>query len=233
MPLRHFPFKHPTFGTSKTPKTSGHWRVSVYYWWYEYLKRNKDYRDTCSKGGAGKCSDLYQHFGDVHSHDFKTWWTKGERGANLFAEPPTPSIQVLSDGQVVGGDQNLVISVPLGLPITALVKSFRTLLSKKHDGKRGKRRMNLSTAKFLPKGKIDVAFLEIALSVWDERTTNPTKPLWQVAHDVGIAGKHKIKSTDSEMIVRDKKNVLGAMTSRYFKKASLMIASVGKGRFPH
>jgi hypothetical protein len=236
MALRHFPYRHPTFGTAKAPKSPNHWKVSVYYWWYEYLKRNSEYKKTCERGGVGKCDDLYKLFGDVHAHDFKVWWSEGDRGAKLFANPPTPSITILNqpdDSPVLFKDDALLLQVPLGLPITHLVQSFRKLVTKHHSGKKGHTRVKLSTAQFVPKGKVDVGFLEIALLVWDERQANPKKPLWQIAQDVGIAGKHRVKPTDSPMESRDKRNVLTAMTSRYYKKANAMIASTAKGTFPH
>jgi hypothetical protein len=235
MALRHFPFKHPTFGTKNFPKTSNHWRVSVYYWWYEYLRRNIDYKKTCNlQGKGGKCTKLYEQFGNVHEGDFKSWWTSDDRGAILFADPPTPNISVIKSVELHSdflSGKNIVLNVPLNLPVTFLVKNFRKILVKHHTGKRGHTQARMSTARFVPRGKVDVGFLEIALLVWDEKTANPKKPLWQIAQDVGIAGKHKLKSTDSPMESRDKRNVLAAMTSRYYKKACLMIEATSKGIF--
>jgi hypothetical protein len=76
MHSRHFPYQHPTFGTVKNPKTPSHWQRSVYYWWYEYLKRNTEYQKTCLQKGKGKCSEIYKHFGDVNVLNFKEWWTE-------------------------------------------------------------------------------------------------------------------------------------------------------------
>ena len=39
----HFPYKHPTFGTNKNPKSKSAWENSVYYWWWAYLKKNQEY----------------------------------------------------------------------------------------------------------------------------------------------------------------------------------------------
>lgn len=237
MAKRHFPYKHPTFGTKHNPKTSSHLKVSVYYWWFEYLKRNDDYRKTCLNSGKGKCSKLYEHFGDVHAMNFKEWWTKDDRGGILFAEPPTPTIRLI-DPEITkqGGFQRentIVLQVPLDLPINFLVRNFRDVLSKQHKGKRGKRQSASSRALFQAKGKIDVAFLEIALMVWDAKTANPKKPLWEIAQELGIAGVHKIKSGDSPAVIADKKNILAATASRYYRKACLMIKRTGEGTFPH
>jgi len=120
MALRHFPYQHPTFGTAKNPKTSSHWKVSVYYWWYEYLKRNDDYRKTCAGNGKGKCAKVFEHFGDVTKQEFKEWWSDGDRGARLFAEPPTPTIRVVSPEDVEEGrfqrENTLVLEVLIHQP---------------------------------------------------------------------------------------------------------------------
>ena len=235
MTLRHFPYKHPTFGSARAPKSSSHLHVSVYYWWYEYLSRSVDYRKTCAQRGVGPCSELYKHFGDVTSSDFKQWWTEGDRGANLFADPPTPSIRVISQDRIP--DHNdvelLLLEVPLGLPINFLVNKFRSVIRKFHDGKRGKRRIKNSRALFQVTGKVDVQFLQIALMVWDERQANPKKPFWLIAQDLKIGGSSLLSKDDSPSEATDKKNVLAATASRYYRKANTMIKLTSLGKFPH
>src|ERR1700676_4105430 len=86
---RHFLFKHPLF---RKPHTALgiEWRKSVYYLWWEFLRRHEGYRKTCEQGGNGQYARLYADFGDIHASDFKGWWRTGDRGASLFAEPPLP-----------------------------------------------------------------------------------------------------------------------------------------------
>lgn len=50
------------------------WKCSVYYYWWEYLRRNEEYRETCRLGGEGKHPVLYRWFGNVHEGDFHDWW---------------------------------------------------------------------------------------------------------------------------------------------------------------
>jgi hypothetical protein len=237
MALRHFPYKHPTFGTSKNPKTSSHWKVSVYYWWYEYLKRNEDYRKTCAQNGKGKCAKLFEDFGDVSKLEFKQWWTENDRGAVLFAEQPTSSIRVLMPDVVNQGvflkENTLVLEVPLNLPMSFLVKDFRKVVSKRHAGKRGKKHIRASKILFQATGKVDVAFLEIALMVLDAKKATPKKPFWQIAQDLQLGGVNRIAANDTPAAITDKKNVLAATASRYYRKANEMIKRAGEGRFPH
>lgn len=201
------------------------------------MKRNDDYLKTCASDGKGKCVKVYEHFGDVTKLDFKEWWTENDRGARLFAEPPTPTIRVVPLEEVKQGgfqrEYTLILEVPLNLPINYLVGNFREVVSKRHEGKRGKRQSLSSKAMFQATGKIDVAFLETALMVWDAKNADPKKPLWQIAQDLRIAGIHKIAANDSPAVVTDKKNVLAATASRYYRKATEMIKRTGEGRFPH
>ena len=87
---RHFSFKHPLFRARRS--TSGDWwENSVYYLWWEFLRRHDGYKRTCENGGKGEYEKLYADFGNVHEGTFREWWTKNDRGARLFAEPPMPS----------------------------------------------------------------------------------------------------------------------------------------------
>lgn len=237
MAKRHFPYQHPTFGTKKNPKTISHWKVSVYYWWYEYLKRNEDYKKTCLKQGKGKCSKIYEHFGDVFEIEFKQWWTESDRGAFLFAEPLSPTIKHLTDQLVdtsISESKNrLVLEVPLNLPINFLVRNFRDVISKHHTGKRGKRNNQTTKAMYQVKGKVDVAFLETALMVWDLKQADSKKPLWKIAQELGLGGKNRILKDDTDAEITNKKNILAATVSRYYRKANMMIKKSVEGTFPH
>ena len=69
-------------------------RDSIYYLWWEFLRRHDGYKRTCENGGKGEYEKLYANFGNVHGGAFKDWWTKDDRGAHLFAEPPVPNAVV-------------------------------------------------------------------------------------------------------------------------------------------
>ena len=232
---RHFPYKHPTFGTKHRPKPEGAWKQSVYYWWWQYLKRNVDYIRTCERGGKGKCSKLYADFGDVSGDDFKAWWSEGSRSVHCFAEPPTPTLQILEDGNIseISSKGMLVLSVPLNIPLKHLAGEFRKIVSKRHPGKRGVRHSTLSQARYPVTGKVDLVFLEDALKVWDDRQADPNKPLWKIAQDLQIVpSKHWVRDDDTIKIAAAKKNVMAATASRLLRKATAIIANVGNGRFP-
>ena len=63
------------------------YKASVYYWWYEYLRRSDVYRKCCERGGKGKLAWLYEDFGNVFAEAntekeaFRVWWREH---AHLF-----------------------------------------------------------------------------------------------------------------------------------------------------
>ena len=60
-------------------------KKNLYYWWWVYLKENKDYEETCANGGKGEHEKLYKDFGNVHTTSFSAWWK--EKVWMLFGEP--------------------------------------------------------------------------------------------------------------------------------------------------
>lgn len=131
----NFPYKPPLIGPNdywedgRLIDWSGNSRPSVYYWWWQYLKRNQEYIQTCNDGGRGPCSALYSDFGDVRGDHFATWWRA--KGKYLFAEPdkkyefkrvtePLPEA-AYSDNSV------MIVQVPLGESATAMFQRFKSL----------------------------------------------------------------------------------------------------------
>lgn len=60
------------------------WQCSVYYFWYEYLRRHAGYFATCQNNGVGDYAEQFAVFGNVHELDFADWWGQY---FDLFAEP--------------------------------------------------------------------------------------------------------------------------------------------------
>lgn len=229
---RHFPYQHPTFGTKNRPKTESAWKKSVYYWWWAYLKRNAEYLTCCEKGGKGKLSNLYADFDDVRGDDFKAWWTNGDRGARLFAEPlAEDGVRVLQMGEVFTGDtKTLVVSFPLNLPKKFLEKRFRAILATQHMGKRGHQHAKKSQAKYQFNGQPNLEGLELTLAVYDFRSAHPEMTLWEIGNALPkFMVAQKIKPSDKDST--DKRNVLAASVSRYLRKAKSYIEATGRGCF--
>lgn len=221
---RHFPYKHPLFGTKNNPKSGNN---SVYYYWWAFLKRNKDYLACCEAGGTGEFAGLYADFGDVRGDDFKSWWTEGGRGVRLFAEPPSANVEVLETGVATpSASEFLTLALPKNLPKRYLLRRVRELLAKEenHPGARGKQHARMSKAKYQVKGQPNIAALALTLRVYDFRQTNPDLKLWEIGDQLPrfMLG-NKIAATDTHAEVVNKRNVLSASVARYIKKANEII----------
>jgi hypothetical protein len=235
MVCRHFPYRHPTFGTDKNPKSPVAWRQSVYYWWWEYLRRNDGYKRTCQQGGRGRYAKLYGDFGDVHATDFKTWW-KGH-GGDLFSEPLKEKQFALVEGHIDPDDfanpNLLFLQVPLNLPIRTLTQKFAAMIRNHHLGRRGIRYARDSLAKFPVSGQPNVNSLMATLKVYDCRVAHPEMKLWEVAMVLDQFKSFKpSKNPEKKREGDDEKNLMTATVSRYLRKADAMIWNVGLGNFP-
>jgi hypothetical protein len=221
---RHFPYKHPLFGTKNNPKSGNN---SVYYYWWAFLKRNKDYLACCEAGGQGELAGLYADFGDVRGDDFKSWWTESGRGVRLFAEPPTTNVEVLETGVATpDASEFLTLALPKNLPKRYLLRRVRELLAKEenHPGARGKQHARMSKARYQVKGQPNIAALALTLRVYDSRVANPHLKLWEIGDQLPrfMLG-NKIAATDTHAEVVNKRNVLSASVARYIKKANEII----------
>lgn len=227
--MRHFPYKHPTFGTKSRPKPESAWKCSVYYWWWEYLRRNVDYQIASTSADKGKFAALFDDFGAL-GDDFQAWWRV--HGVHLFAEPPAEdSVKVLEQGEIVPNG-TLTITFPLNLPKKHLEKRFKELLMKEHQGKRGRQMAKLSQARYRFKGQPNLHAIELGLRVYDHRIKNPGMPLWQVGNTLeNFLPLQKIRKTDTPAQITDKKNALAATVCRYIKRVEKNIQHAGEGTF--
>jgi hypothetical protein len=163
---RHFAFRHPLFRARKS--TAGvWWENSVYYLWWEFLRRHDGYKRTCENGGKGKYATLYADFGDVHSVNFREWWTKDDRGARLFAEPDLPnSVMSLSPNDVEGlleawkAGALMVIAIPLALRKRFISQKIAKLLKQHHHRRRGQRTFKESRALYRIACQHDIGSLQ-------------------------------------------------------------------------
>jgi len=239
--LRHFTFKHPLFRSAKTDNGVP-WRESVYYLWWEFLRRHEGYRRTCADAGAGRYAKLYADFGDVHGTDFKAWWTKGDRGARLFAEPPMlMSLQVLERSDLDGlsanwDDSFLVVAIPLSLPKRYIGSRVSKLVRERHTRGRGQRQNKESRALYPIRRQFNFHALKLALDVYDLSKARPSLTQWEIAQQLRftttLAPNELGQGGQSDSTITDKKAVMSVAVSRKLRLARQIIENVGKGRFP-
>ena len=148
------------------------WEYSVYYWWWEFLRRHDGYRDCCERGGKGRYKKLYADWGNIHAYTAETfwdWWSEkldyGEsRGEYLFAEPPLPRRITIAD-KVAKDTQTLTVNLPLEIRTTELLKFMRKFLAENKSRVRAAR--SISSARYPVAAKVRSATLFQVLRVWD------------------------------------------------------------------
>jgi hypothetical protein len=240
---RHFAFKHPVFRRNKS-SAGDWWEDSVYYFWWEFLRRHDGYKKTCESCGKGKCAKLYADFGNVHGVSFKEWWSKGDRGARLFAEPPLPTrVVALTSADVRALPENwdsqslLIVAVPLSLPKRFIEQKLRTILFQHHRRKRGQRTFKESRALYPIAAQFKTSSLKSMLDVYNLRHSQPDLTLWQIGQQLSLTTKLTQAELSAGRGREDgaavaKKNVLAVAASKKLKLAKMIIEGVGKGIFP-
>lgn len=234
------------------------WQCSVYYYWWEYLRRHEGYRATCMNAGIGEHAALYQDFGDVHANDdFWAWWREHTR---LFSEPPTRGIQECMLNTPFANDQ-LILSVPLEVRSVNLVRMFRRILKENTD--RVKIARSASRAKYPVAIKPNLAALHTSLTIWDLKKENPNLKLYEIfdlaAAKTSIAVDERVtisgddddkpfiitlaraerdakKSGIEDVLLREVRKVVrrrkAQTVNRHINTACAYIENAAKGKFP-
>jgi hypothetical protein len=237
-----FKAPHPLFGRANKPLGMAYQQCSPYYWWWEFLRRNQQYIACCRAGGVGPLADLYADFGDVTTESFKQWWT--QRGLNLFAEKPKPvKLAELNDASQWDAnwtkDSVMVVAVPLDISKRALQGFFADLLKKRHKGQRGRKALSdkdSSSARYPLHRNVSIHTLRIQLTVYDavmaKKRGEDKRTLAQIGIDLKLVKSAMPELKDTKLDAEDKRAVMAATVSRYFKDAERIVANTINGQFP-
>ena len=149
------------------------WQNSVYYWWWEYLRRSEAYKRCCKQNGKGNLAALYNEFGDVFAYetaDFWTCWTEKvneyeTRGEYLFAEQVARKMEVRDEAVFDDLEDALIVKIPLEVRTTHLVRNFRRMLNDYEQ--RVKQARKKSRARYKVWAKVSNNTLYKTLKVYD------------------------------------------------------------------
>jgi hypothetical protein len=234
----HFTFRHPLFRRQRS-ESGEWWQNSVYYLWWEFLRRHEGYRRTCENGGSGKYAKLYADFGNVHGVTFKEWWTKDGRGARLFSEPPLPTSVIALDPQDVLGlakgwkaGSVLVVAIPLNLRKRFILRKFNELLAKHHTRRRGQRTFRESQALYPIAAQFNCHSLKKILDTYHMRQSQPDLTLWEIGDRLALGTKLTREELAGQSSSIRKKSVLAVAASKKLALARRIIDGVGQGVFP-
>ena len=167
------------------------WQNSVYYYWWEYLRRHEGYKRTCLNAGKGHYAKLYADFGNVHANDdFWSWWTSHQQ---LFCEPPGRVIEECVFNRHSDRD-DLIITVPLEVRSVYLVRMFRRILQA--NGERVQQARAKSRALYPVYAKPILSALHTTLVVWDMSKRHPNAKLHElfdlVADQINLAVDERV-----------------------------------------
>lgn len=219
---------------------SERWKWSVFYYWWEYLRRHDGYRQTCEAGGIGQFAKLYADFGDAHSGDFWSWW---KTHSHLFAEPEAREAEVFDPSvmQDHAADDFIYIRIPRENPLKLTLKQISRLLRPKLVKRKSKR--IVTQARYKVETKPLLVSLDMHLKVWDARRDNPDATLEELADIAGLKINHDVngESLGTRALLRlpddDIRKVLKRRkelaVQRHLRIAEQYIRNVAeKGKFP-
>ncbi len=235
---------YPIFGRSKQPfdelnppKTV---TDSPYYWWFMFLRLNKDYESTCKAKGKGVCAELYKDFGDIYKTNFKDWW---KEKAHLFAEPKKGYRMAIANSldeiAPFGNDEVINLVVPLTWSRRSLLKSFTShVLNKIEKGKRGVS-VEKSDAPYRLSGKWSVIALSSAYNVYVEKIKADAESKKIALADIAIrakipyAKKENAKEGVKNKFTVDIRATLTVLANRHLKRAYKFVESSSSNLFPN
>lgn len=183
------------------------WRCSVYYYWYEYLRRHEGYEETCLNGGIGPCADEVVTFGNTHALNFADWWV--ERFWLFEEKRPVRRLKKAPALDTRGfplDRDTLYLEVDLTAPPSRLFQELRAEIwvqrlaaeerAQRAAAERAAKRkksapeitidVRKSTAHFPVETKPVLSALHEHLLVWDARKANPEVDDAEVADIAGI-----------------------------------------------
>lgn len=235
-PLKNWPKTGNLRVTPPFPKAEP-WQCSVYYYWWEYLRRHDGYRRTCEAGGKGEFAKLYEDFGNVHESEFWPWWRSHSW---LFAEPAIRQVVVANEGEC-GDERTLILRVPLETKLSLITGQFKRLV--KPHLERAARAKWESRAKYPVATKPVLTSLHEHLVVWDAKRRHPEMKDAEIADLVGlrinhivdgetIAGRMSVwrPADDIERKIYRRKQLT---VQRHLRIAEQYIENVALGRFPY
>lgn len=245
-------FSHPPpdFNLTDPAEKLKNWEGSVYYWWYEYLKCNDEYKNYCVnisdpsfKSRSKKLDRLYEEFGDIHTKDFETWWKDEDRGNNIFSEGGwwhQDQFTIFNNWREIDPsevtfceDGWVFIRVPLKTQSKrSLKKSFSNMLDQLHKGKRGERTLKNSEAVYKVLGRTKVASLKLHMEIYKFRMANPKTPSYDIFDILGLHCKPTFPKGSTSVADKTSIFVKSITVSRHLRKAKNLINNTIFGRFP-
>ena len=224
----HFLFKHPLF-TDKSTAKGVPFKKSIYFLWYEHLRRNTDYKHYCqTKKGTKQIAMLYEDFGDIHAQRFKAWWRSN--GAELFSEPnkDITRVETLTKGDEVSESAYvLTLAIPIKKQQEWVERQISKQISqqKKKLGLTGRGTPPSDANYKIAMKNPNIKALIKGLEVWDAHQSNPKLSYVELAKKFGFFREGLKDKTRNDAVLRQR-------VYRSLLATQQIIDNTGKGIFP-
>lgn len=102
---------------------------SIYFYYWAFLRLNREYLQCCEQHGAGHLAGLYEDFGDVRDGDFITWWKT--HGLHCFAEQEGGEVHLVKppfgtdELEAIDPTKSVLLRIDLGGDLEKLVAAVR------------------------------------------------------------------------------------------------------------
>jgi hypothetical protein len=183
------------------------WQCSVYYYWYEYLRRHEGYEETCRNDGDGPYAAQFVAFGNVHALTFAEWWAERfwlfEERRPVQRLKQAPALD--PNGFPVDRDM-LYLAIDLTAPPSQLLRELRAevwvqRMAAEERAQRSAKQRAARRSEPVPRVSIDtrkstahypvatkpvLASLHEHLLVWDVKQANPDMLDADIADAAGI-----------------------------------------------
>lgn len=231
---------YPTFGRTRKPfdelnppKTV---TDSPYYWWFMFLRLNENYKKTCTSNGSGKHKEIFRDLGNVHSMNFKQWWTEK---ASMFSEPKKGYRMMIAtnpnDIAPFNDEEVINLVVPLTWSQRSLKKAFTSLvLNKIEKGKRGVS-VEKSEAQYKLSGKWHIEALATAYKIYTIKKQSETDGVKKYWADIAIEAKLPMSyalKKGHDKLNSDVRRTLTILAKRHYSRAEKYINDSASKAFP-
>lgn len=229
------------------------WRNSVYFYWWEYMRRNARYRLLCdlfesapdselrasfSEGVTAAEIELFSHFGNVFASDFLTWWSAHFQ---LFSDDFVLLVTVRQGD----GDESDDVATYLGEQMDRVTVGDIVRRTQGFFGDRNSIviRHRISRAKYRTMMRYVLPNLQTHLDVWDMAQAQPDMAHDQIADALNLPISESVNGetidelrdlslpyADLQKSLRRRKQLA---VQRHLRIADQYIQNVMQGKFPY
>ena len=210
---------------------------TLYEAWYRCLKQSPYLANAIDTGvwQSEKLRTTYELFGDLRVTTFDEWWV--DVGFNLFCEGKNFRRISVPDETEDVPENTIRFDVPLNVSPATLKAQFNQLLKKHHPHYRQFDRWQQSTAKVSMKAsKLTSDSINLYLQAFEVqqelRKTNPNVKLYEVGEAMNADPSQIIKSTDTDVQIKDKHFFMSQKVTEFIGRARDLIANASEGVFP-